>query len=124
MEACRLVESGLSTVEDVDLTVSQGLGLRWAFMGPFETIDLNAPGGIADYARRLGALYHGIAAETETHRPWDESLIAAVEAQRRDILPQAALAERSAWRDRRLMALAVHKREQDARDTEAGKETL
>ena len=116
MEAWRLVEAGLATVEDVDRTVSQGLGLRWAFMGPFETIDLNASGGIADYARRLGSLYHGIAAETETHRAWDASLIAAVEAQRREILPEAALAERSAWRDRRLMALALHKREMDARD--------
>ena len=122
MEAWRLVESGLATVEDVDRTVSQGLGLRWAFMGPFETIDLNAPGGIADYARRLRGLYHGIAAETETHRLWDEGLISAVEAQRRDILPHAALAERSAWRDRRLMALAVHKREQDARDAAAAAE--
>lgn len=45
MEAWRLVEQGLATAEDVDKTVSQGLGLRWAFMGPFETIDFNAPGG-------------------------------------------------------------------------------
>ena len=44
MEAWRLVEQGLASVDDVDKTVSQGLGLRWAFMGPFETIDLNAPG--------------------------------------------------------------------------------
>jgi 3-hydroxyacyl-CoA dehydrogenase len=50
MEAWRLAEAGLATAEDVDKTVSQGLGLRWAFMGPFETIDLNAPGG---WDRRL-----------------------------------------------------------------------
>ena len=43
-------------------TVSYGLGLRWSFMGPFETIDLNAPGGLDDYARRLEPLYHSIAA--------------------------------------------------------------
>ncbi len=49
MEAWRLVEDGYATVADMDRTVSQGLGLRWAFMGPFETIDLNAPGGVADY---------------------------------------------------------------------------
>jgi len=114
MEAWRLVEQGLATVEDVDKTVSQGLGLRWAFMGPFETIDLNAPGGIADYARRLGPLYHGIAASTEAHRPWDPELIARIEAQRRAILPAEQLAGRAAWRDRRLMALARHKREQES----------
>ena len=113
MEAWRLVEAGLASVEDVDKTVSQGLGLRWAFMGPFETIDLNAPGGIADYARRLGPLYRSIAAATETHRVWDPALIARIEAKRREILPAAQLAERAAWRDRRLMALARHLREQD-----------
>ena len=111
MEAWRLVEQGLATVEDVDKTISQGLGLRWAFMGPFETIDLNAPGGVADYARRLRALYQSIAASTPEHRVWDEALIANVEAQRRAILPAEELPARAAWRDRRLMALARHKRE-------------
>ncbi|TLU70949.1 3-hydroxyacyl-CoA dehydrogenase [Lichenicoccus roseus] len=116
MEAWRLVEAGLASVADVDLTVSQGLGLRWAFMGPFETIDLNAPGGIADYARRLGGLYRDIAAETTEQRGWDNELIARIEAQRREVLPEAELVARSAWRDRRLMALALHKRRMDSAD--------
>jgi 3-hydroxyacyl-CoA dehydrogenase len=116
MEAWRLVEAGLASVEDIDKTVSQGLGLRWAFMGPFETIDLNAPGGIADYAIRLGGLYRSIAASTEAHHPWDPELIARVEAQRRAVLPAERLAERAAWRDRRLMALARHKQEQERLD--------
>lgn len=119
MEAWRLVEQGLASVEDVDKTVSQGLGLRWAFMGPFETIDLNAPGGVADYAIRLGGLYRNIAASTEEHRVWDAGLIAKVEEQRRAVLPAEKLAERGAWRDRRLMALARHKREMERLD--AGK---
>ncbi len=113
MEAWRLVEQELATVEDVDKAISQGLGLRWAFMGPFETIDLNAPGGVADYARRLGGLYQSVAASTPVHRTWDAALIDKVEAQRRAILPADDLAARTAWRDRRLMALARHKREMD-----------
>lgn len=116
MEAWRLVEHGLASVEDVDKTISQGLGLRWAFMGPFETIDLNAPGGIADYARRLGALYHNIATSTHEHQVWDEALITKVEHQRRDVLAANDLQKRTAWRDRRLMALARHKNEMDALD--------
>jgi 3-hydroxyacyl-CoA dehydrogenase len=120
MEAWRLVEQGLATVEDIDKTVSQGLGLRWAFMGPFETIDLNAPDGIADYARRLGGLYQSIAASTAEHRAWDETLIGKVEAQRRTVLGREGLAGRSAWRDRRLMALARHKRDMDEQDAAAG----
>ena len=61
MEAWALFEEGYASAADIDLCVSQGLGLRWSFMGPFETIDLNAPGGVDDYARRLGPLYHSIA---------------------------------------------------------------
>ncbi|MBE9606986.1 3-hydroxyacyl-CoA dehydrogenase [Acetobacteraceae bacterium H6797] len=111
MEAWRLVEEGICTAQDLDTTMSQGLGLRWAFMGPFETIDLNAPGGIADYARRLGPLYRNIAASTAEHRLWDEALIGKLEAQRREFLPADKLADRRAWRDRRLMALAKHMKE-------------
>ena len=59
-EAWDLFEGGYASAEDIDKTVSEGLGLRWSFMGPFETIDLNAPGGVADYAERLGPLYHAI----------------------------------------------------------------
>jgi L-gulonate 3-dehydrogenase len=117
MEAWRLVEEGYATVEDVDRTVAHGLGLRWSFMGPFETIDLNAPGGVADYARRLGPLYQRIAASRAEHKVWDAELIAKVEAQRREKLPADRLAERTEWRDRRLMALAIHKRELERRET-------
>ena len=39
------------------MTARDGLGLRWSFMGPFETIDLNAPGGVADYCARYSGFY-------------------------------------------------------------------
>jgi 3-hydroxyacyl-CoA dehydrogenase len=119
MEAWRLVQDGLASVADIDRTVSHGLGLRWSFMGPFETIDLNAPGGVADYATRFGPLYQRIAASTPQHETWGADLIAAVEAERRTILPADQLAARSAWRDRRLMALARHKQDRDAADRAA-----
>lgn len=113
MEAWRMVGDGLASVADIDKTISDGLGLRWAFMGPFETIDLNAPGGVADYAKRFGGLFHSIAASTQTHQVWDDLLIAQVETQRRALLSADDLASRQAWRDRRLMALVQHKREMD-----------
>jgi L-gulonate 3-dehydrogenase len=119
MEAWRLVEDGVISADDLDKTVSQGLGLRWSFMGPFETIDLNAPGGVADYAARLGALYRNIAASTTEHRLWDPEIISMVEKQRRAVLPAEALALRGEWRDRRLMALARHKLEMESADRAA-----
>ena len=118
MEAWRLVEEGYATVEDIDRTIKYGLGLRWSFMGPFETIDLNAPGGIADYAKRFGPLYHRIAASRTEHHVWSPELISEVERQRRLILPVDDLTQRMAWRDERLIALAAHKREQEERASE------
>lgn len=109
-EAWALLQEGVASAADIDLTVSHGLGYRWSFMGPFETIDLNAPGGIADYARRLGPLYHAIAQARRDPAPWSEALIAKAEAERREKLPASHLGERSTWRDRNLMALVAHKR--------------
>jgi hypothetical protein len=43
--------------------------------------------------------------------PWDEALVAKVDAERRKLMPQERHAEREAWRDRRLMALVAHKRD-------------
>ncbi|WP_309085487.1 3-hydroxyacyl-CoA dehydrogenase [Chelativorans sp.] len=109
-EAWALFEEGYASAEDIDRTVRDGLGLRWSFMGPFETIDLNAPGGVGDYAQRLGPLYHKIALDRRDPRPWSEALIRRVEAERRAKLSPDELAERRAWRDRRLMALVAHRR--------------
>lgn len=107
-EAFRLVEDGYADTDAVDRAIAFGLGLRWSFMGPFETIDLNAPGGIADYARRYGPLYYEIARQAQA-RPWSDALVRQVESERRSVLPATGLAQRSAWRDKRLMLLAAHK---------------
>ncbi len=112
-EAWDLYAEGYASAEDIDKTVSQGLGLRWSFMGPFETIDLNAPGGVADYAARLGPLYHAIQKSRTDPQPWDDELIAKVAGERRQSLTLDGLADRRNWRDRRLMALAAHKAGQD-----------
>jgi len=111
-EAFRLVRDGVMSVEDVDACVRDGLGLRWSFMGPFETIDLNAPGGVSDYAARFGALMGGITAE-QTPYDYDTATVEKVAGERRATLPLAGIEERSAWRDRRLMALVAHKRGQE-----------
>lgn len=109
-EAWALVQEGVASCEDIDKTVRDGLGWRWSFMGPFETIDLNAPGGVADYAERLGPLYQRIAASRQHEQPWDEALIKEVEVQRREHLDHAELESRRAWRDEKLMTLAAARR--------------
>ena len=47
-EAVRLHEGGFASMEDIDIALKHALGIRWAFMGPFEIMDLNAPEGIKD----------------------------------------------------------------------------
>lgn len=111
--ALRLVKDGYCSVEDVDIAIRDGIGRRWSFMGPFETIDLNAPGGIADYMARYGPLYQDIEQSIDAPLEWSEDLAMTVEAERRERLPEDALPERCEWRDRRLMALAAHKRAAD-----------
>jgi 3-hydroxyacyl-CoA dehydrogenase len=114
-EAWRLVDEDYVCVEDVDKCLKDGLGLRWSFMGPFETGDLNAPGGISDYAARYGGVMYEMIKDVR-YKPMSESLIKRVEAEQRKVMPQERHAEREAWRDRRLMALIAHKRKMAAHD--------
>ncbi|MFT4148565.1 MAG: 3-hydroxyacyl-CoA dehydrogenase [Paracoccaceae bacterium] len=113
-EAWALFDAGYATAADIDATVAHGLGLRWSFMGPFETIDLNAPGGVADYAARLGPLYHSIAMSRRDPQPWSGDLVGRVAAERRAALPTDELASRRAWRDGRLTRLAAFKATEQA----------
>ena len=115
MEAWRLVGEGYVSVEDLDKTIRDGLGLRWSFMGPFETIDLNAPGGVRDYAARYGQVLYEQVAGVQP-KPWDETLVSKIESERRKIMSQEEHGKREAWRDRRLMALIAHKRAMAAKD--------
>ncbi len=84
-------------------------------MGPFETIDLNAPGGVADYCERYGENITAVCKEEEDSRAMKGSPTAAVvhEAMRVAV-PQGKLGARKEWRDKRLAALAIHKMKQDA----------
>ena len=110
-EAFRLVADGVITPADLDATVKHGLGLRWSFMGPFETIDLNAPGGLVDYCERYGPLFADMQKQMKP-RKWTPKLIAALEEARRGELPRNLHGVRQEWRDRQLMALLAHKKAQ------------
>ena len=107
-EAFRLVEDGSASVDDIDKAVSYGLGLRWSFMGPFETIDLNAPNGLQDYADRYGRGYYELANERGGPRPWDPEAVADAHRQRVALVSDDERATRQAWRDARLLALRAH----------------
>jgi 3-hydroxyacyl-CoA dehydrogenase len=110
-EAFRLVGEGYISAEDLDHTVKDGLGLRWSFLGPFETIELNAPGGIPDYCARYTGFYKELAASAAGPEVYQSPNVDRVIA----AWPQQPTPERIAdltiRRNERLAALAAHKNE-------------
>jgi len=107
-EAFRLVSQGIASAEDVDTAVRAGLAPRWSLMGPFETIDLNAPNGIEDYVQRYEPMYQALANQQLETADWAATLKAGLLRQRRGALPIEELAERRAWRDQQLLSLLQH----------------
>lgn len=108
-EAFRLFADGYADTESIDICIRDGLGLRWSFMGPFETIDLNAPGGITDYIDRYGPFYRGLWPDGVTLPDWD-AVAARAEAERKARLPRGDMPARQNWRDDRLIELAAARR--------------
>lgn len=115
-EAFRLVHEGYVDPEDLDRTVADGLGLRWAFMGPFETIEMNAPDGIPDYCRRYGDIFRRYLADPPPASVWDEANWRQVSEAWPKPLDAARIAGKTLWRDARLAALVAHKRGQRKSD--------
>ncbi|WP_210483740.1 3-hydroxyacyl-CoA dehydrogenase [Microvirga antarctica] len=108
-EAFRLVGEGVISPADLDKTVKDGLGLRWSFMGPFETIDLNAPGGIDDYCRRYTDFYRRLSEDAAEPSVWDRPNVDRILGAWGAASNSASRRERSNWRDARLAALQAHK---------------
>lgn len=110
-EAFRLVQEGVVSPEDLDKTLKDGLGLRWSFMGPFETIELNAPKGIADYCARYGGFYQRLLTEAPGAEVFGNEPVEKVVAAWPHAPDPERLAALTAWRNERLAALQAHKSE-------------
>lgn len=111
-EAFRLVGEGYVSAEDVDHCVKNGLGTRWSFMGPFETIELNAPGGVPDYCARYTGFYKRLATQSAGPAVYEgDNLKNVVNAWRYEATPER-IARRTRERNERLAALAAHKKSQ------------
>ena len=117
-EAFNLIGSGIVSAEDLDKAVCDGLGLRWSFMGPMQTIHLNAPGGIVQYVERYGDMYRNFSLGDYDTLDWsqivDDSLGIAFEQK----TPVSDIPGAQAQRDRTLMALLRHKAETHAASDE------
>jgi 3-hydroxyacyl-CoA dehydrogenase len=104
-EAMALVEAKVASPSDIDKCLTDGLALRWAFIGPFETMDLNADGGFADYARKYRRIYEVMGETLGSSRPWTEAAMSTVSTERRAKLALASIADRQRWRDTQIRSL-------------------
>ena len=106
-EAFNLVKEGIASAEDIDKAISEGLGLRWSFMGPFQTIHLNAPEGIAGYVKRYEKMYKEMFSKPDIE--WSVVLKHGLEE---ELLNLYKLDERGKYereRDNKLTELILHK---------------
>ncbi|MBT0783061.1 3-hydroxyacyl-CoA dehydrogenase [Paracoccus sp. pheM1] len=104
-EAFRLFSEGIASGEDIDATIKHGLGLRWAFIGPFETIDLNSPQGIEEYCERYAGVYESIGASLGKCVDWNKALRQGLADERKRELPRDQLEAKRLWRDQKLMQM-------------------
>jgi L-gulonate 3-dehydrogenase len=109
-EAMNLVRLGIASPADIDACVTDCLALRWAFFGPFETMDLNAPQGFGEYAAKFGDSYTQLGRRLGVGEAWPQDKFAMVEESVRQSAPADPEA-RYARRDAALDALGRVKRE-------------
>lgn len=110
-EALSLVERGVADVDAVDAVIHEGLGLRWALMGPFGVGNTNADGGIREYLTRYGAAFTALMNDLGETPAITPDLIERV-GRETDAAYRAAPADFASWRDRLITKIRELKAEQ------------
>lgn len=111
-ETWRLVADGILDVKDIDSVMSDGLGMRYAFLGALETAHLNAE-GMLNYCERYSKTIYAV---SETMGPIPKMTgpqAEEVSRQLGEIVAIEKLPERRAWRDACLTKLSQLKKEME-----------
>ncbi|XP_006004077.1 lambda-crystallin homolog isoform X2 [Latimeria chalumnae] len=111
-EAWRLISDGVVSPRDVDLVMSEGLGMRYAFLGPMETMHLNAE-GFKSYCEQYG---EGMKRVLKTFGPLPEFSGEDMEKINQEMCEATSadpehLSARRQWRDSCLARLAKLKKD-------------
>lgn len=115
-ETWNLIRDGVVSPEDCDVIMSHGLGVRYAFMGPWETAYLNAD-GMYSYGERYADMIYGIQQDFKPPEKMSGPTLDVIQKGIENVAgPVENLAERRQWRDRRLVALAKLKSTMDEQD--------
>ena len=107
-EAFELKKEGIASAEDIDTAISHGLGLRWSFMGPFQTIHLNAPEGISGYVERYEQMYKEMF--NNPSLDWSSVLENGLKQEILNLFDETKRENFEKQRDDKLAKLILHKR--------------
>jgi len=107
-EALHLVGEGYCEPKDIDAAIKHGLGLRWAFLGPFETSHLNATQGYQEYMLTDEAGARRLMADVRAGYQWDHALIARIHDYLIQTMKSEDIVQHQQQRDRRLLGLMQH----------------
>tara|TARA_B100001287_G_scaffold140403_1_gene118165 strand:- start:442 stop:1395 length:954 start_codon:yes stop_codon:yes gene_type:complete len=106
-EAFNLIKKDIASAEDIDKAVSEGLGLRWSFMGPFQTIHLNAPEGISGYVERYEKMYGEMFNKPEID--WSSIVKLGLQEELQNLYPLIERENYEKDRDDKITKLILHK---------------
>lgn len=108
-ECYRLIDNGIISVSDVDKVMAHGLGMRYAFMGPWETAHLNA-NGMKEYFEKYAQGIYDVSMTFGPVPMMTGPTAKLIENEMTNALPLNQLEQRRNWRDERLIELASLKK--------------
>ncbi|XP_028130981.1 lambda-crystallin homolog [Diabrotica virgifera virgifera] len=109
-EAWHLVTEGVLDVKDVDKVMSEGLGMRYAFLGTLETTHLNEQ-GFVNYCKRYGDTIYAVSKDFKPTPKFEGPHVLEIAKQLEADVPLDKLQERRNWRDLCLTKLSQLKTE-------------
>jgi len=115
-ECWNLIADDILDVDGLDKIMTEGLGCRYAFLGPMEVTHLNA-NGIDEYVRKYNKGYLAVAKTLKPPLSWEQpEVFEKVRSQLEAKVPLDQLVQRRKYRDERLAALAKLRRDLDKQD--------
>lgn len=116
-ECASLVKSGVMKAEDVEVVMKDGLGYRYAWLGPLETALLNAD-GMKDYLVKYAGSIKAVSEDLEKDVSWKPEDCTELVKQLDEMVPKDQLQSRREWRDKRLASLAKLKKDLKQEETD------
>jgi len=111
-ETWHLVNDGVLSVRDIDKVMSDGLGMRYAFLGILETTHLNAEGFIK-YCDAYSKTIYAVSKDFKPTPKYEGPKVPEIAQQLEAEIPLNKLQARREWRDKCLTRLSQLKNEMD-----------